>query len=161
MEFIKRLESRSPVYLEQYRSSIIDRFSNVGKTGDEGVYKAGKTFHRVYEVYMYALIVGLRKDYKLPLPAGGKTVPFIEIKIWQPREVVEFIIASLIARSDIDFNAIEDMDEKEVEEEITKLKKLMEEYAHGGFELLERAINEDSYRFDNDDKAFIDFLDEL
>jgi hypothetical protein len=161
MDFLKRLKDRNPVYSEQYRESIIDRFSNVGKTDETSVYKAGKNFHRVYEIYMYALTLGLRLNKRSPIVEGTKTTTFIEIKSWQPDDIVDFLLAGLIARSDIDLNAIEDLDEKEVEDEITKLKKLLEEYANGGFEIIQSLIKEDPYRFEHDDKVFIELLDEL
>ena len=161
MEFLKRLKDRNPIYPEQYRESIIDRFSNVGKTDETTVYKAGKNFHRVYEIYMYALALGLRLNKRLPIVEGTKTTTFIEIRSWRPDDIVDFLLAGLIARSDINLNAIEDMEEKEVEDEITKLKKILEEYAHGGFEIIQKVIQENPYRFDHDDKVFIELLDEL
>jgi hypothetical protein len=161
MEFLKLLKDKKPVYAEQYRESIIDRFSNVGKTNESTVYKAGKNFHRVYEIYMYALSIGLKLDKRLPVTEGTKTTTFIEIKSWLPTDVVDFLLAGLIARSDINLNAIEDMEDKEVEEEITKLKKLMEEYANGGFYTLQKIIQENPSRFEHDDKVFIELLDEL
>jgi len=63
-----------------------------------------------------------------------------------------------LAKSDLDFNALEDMEENEVETELTKLKSLLEEYANGGFDLI-RAKKEGEPSFFLNENCFLDLLD--
>ena len=106
MEFIKRFEDRAPVYDMIYRETIIERFSLVGGRDEELKQETGRTFSNVYELYMYATMLGLKNNYRIPLD-GAKTREFNKIKFWQPNELVRFIFMALVARSDLDFKAHE------------------------------------------------------
>jgi hypothetical protein len=157
MEFIKRFEDRAPVYDMVHRQTIIERFSLVGGRDEELKQDTGRTFSNVYELYMYAAMLGLKNNYRIPLE-GAKTREFNKIKFWQPNELVRFIFMALVARSDIDLNALEELGEVEVEREITKLKNLLEEYANGGFDLIQSKAQEFPCFFDND-YCFLELLD--
>lgn len=160
MKFIERFKDRSPRYPTKYYTKIVHPYAYVGGGNKKNTFESGKYFSRVYEIYMYALSLGIRKSYKLPTNDVELT-SFREIRYWRPVEVVDFIILSLLTKSNIDLNEIEDMEEIEVEKELTKLKKLMEEYAHGGFDLIQSEMQKDLHRFENDDFVFIDLLDEI
>ena len=67
----------------------------------------------------------------------------------------------VISKSQIDFNELENKDEKEIEKEILSLKKLMEEYANGGFDKIRAKLESSSTFFDNNDNCFIDLLEEI
>lgn len=157
MEFIKRFEDRAPVYALVYREPIIDRFSLVGGR-DEGLkQETGRFFSNVYEIYMYAAMLGLKNNYRVPLE-GVQTRDFNKIRYWQPNELVRFIFMALLAKSDLDFNALEEMEEGNVEREITKLKSLLEEFANGGFDLISSKLKDSSYFFENE-YCFLELLD--
>ena len=160
MKFIDSFKGKSPKYPIKYYDSIISQHALVGGRDDKLAYGTGKSFRNVYEIYIYATILGLRKDYKLPLD-GIKTQKFWEIKNWRPAEVVDFIIMNLLVKSQIDLNKLEDLDENELREELTKLEKLLEEYAHGGFDLIDSAIKKDPHFFDNNEYSFVNLLDEI
>ena len=53
---------------------------------------------------------------------------------------------------------IEDMEEKDIENEITKLKSLLEEFANGGFDLI-RSKKEEEPSFFLNENCFLDLLD--
>lgn len=157
MEFIKRFEDRAPVYAKKYRELIVNRFVNVGGGKDTDAYERGKFFTNVYELYIYAVMLGLKKDYRLPID-GIETQKFIEIRSWKTSpELVRFIEMAIIAKSNLDLNEVENMEEAQLEEKLTELKKLLEEYAHGGFDLIQNKVQEEPYYFEND-YCFIDML---
>jgi hypothetical protein len=157
MEFIKRLEDRAPVYAKMYREPIINRFANVGGGKEEDMFQRGKFFSNVYELYMYATMLGLKKNYRIPLD-NAETQKFIEIRAWQTStELVRFILMAVIARSDLDLNELENLEESQVERYITRLKELLEEYANGGFDLIYTKVQEEPYFFENE-YCFVEML---
>ena len=157
MEFIKRFEDRAPVYDISHRKPVIDRFSLVGGRDEELKQETGRFFSNVYEIYMYAAMLGLKNDYRIPLE-GAQTRDFNKIKFWQPNELVRFIFMALLAKSEIDLNTLEELEETDVEREITKIKNLLEEYANGGFDLIHSKVNESPYFFENE-YCFLELLD--
>jgi hypothetical protein len=158
MEFIKRFEDRAPVYDKMYREPIVNRFANVGGGKETEMFERGKFFSNVYELYMYATMLGLKKNYRLPL-GEVETQKFIEIREWKTSfELVRFIEMALIARSDLDLNELENMEEAQVEGKLTELRKLLEEYANGGFDLIYTKVKEEPYFFENE-YCFVEMLD--
>jgi hypothetical protein len=158
MEFIRRFEDRAPEYPKMYRESIVERFALMGGGNEEIKYGSGKFFSNVYEMYMYATMLGLRKNYRLPLD-NIETQKFIEIRAWKPTELTRFIFMGLLTKSELDFNALEDMEETQIEKELTKLKSLLEEFAHGGFDLIAAKVKEQPYFFEGE-YCFLELLDE-
>jgi len=163
MDFLKRLKDRAPEYDSQYFDLIleftIEQGSGMGRQSEEERWNQGKYFSTRYEMYMYAAVLGLRKDYRLPIARGTEKQKFIEIRNWQPMEVTDYIIMSILAKSDLDFNVLEDMEDDDVEKELTKLRSLLEDYANGGFDLIRAKKQEDSSFFLNEN-CFLDLLDE-
>jgi len=163
MELLKKIKDRAPEYDSSYEE-LITKFTVVqgGRAGtaSEGTsWEQGKYFTTKYEIYMYATLLGLRCNYRLPIKAINKS-KFIELKFWQPADLAEYVIMGILAKSEIDFNEIEKKDDKEVEKDILNLKKLMEEYANGGFDKLRAKLESSPSFFENNDNCFIDFLDE-
>ncbi len=130
----------------------------MGQQTEEERWVQGKHFSAIYEMYMYAALLGLKKDYRLPIPRGTEKQKFEIIENWKHQDVVHYIIMGLIAKSDLDLNALEDMEEEEVEKEITKLRSLLEEYANGGFDLI-RARKEEEPAYFLNENCFLDLLD--
>lgn len=160
MEFLKRFEDRAPVYAKIYRESIVNRFANVGGGKETEMFERGKFFSNVYELYMYAAMLGLKKNYRLPLE-DAETQKFIEIRDWKTsNDLVRFIEMALIARSNIDLNELENMEEAQVENKLTELRKQLEEYANGGFDLIYTKVQEEPYFFENE-YCFVEMLDSL
>jgi hypothetical protein len=163
MEFLRKIKDRAPEY-DSVHENLIDRFT-VGQGGRAGTatessaWEQGKYFFTKYEIYMYAALLGLKSDYRLPLNSGNPKEKFIEIKYWQPNDLAEYVIMSVIAKSDLDLNELENMEEKEIEKEILSLRKLLEEYANGGFDKIRAKIEEDSGFFENNENCFIDLLE--
>lgn len=148
MEFLRKLEEQSPVYAEQYRP-LIGRFAPIGGEHSEmnNKYETGRFFSNVYEFYMYAICLGIRHNYPVPIASGTKKRIFLAIRDWKPTELVKFLIMSVLVKSDIDFIALEDMEDDAIKSEISKLKHLLEDYANGGFDIISAKEKEDPYFF--------------
>jgi hypothetical protein len=164
MEFLKKIKDRAPEYDSSFED-LITKFTVVqggraGTASESSSWEQGKYFTTKYETYMYATLLGLRTNYRLPIKTNEKS-KFIEIKSWQPNDLAEYIIMGVLAKSDIDLNEIENKEEKDVEKDILSFKKLMEEYANGGFDKIRAKIETDPSFFDNNENCFIDLLDEI
>lgn len=163
MDFIKKLKDREPQYDIAFRDLMkkftLEQGGVAGKGNENAKWAEGKYFSTMYEIYMYATVVGLKNDYSLPFPEEAKKDDFMPIKSWQPQEVADYIIMGVLAKSDIDLNAIEDLEEKEIDKEILNLRRLMEEYANGGFDKIRSKMDEDPAFFENNDNCFLDFLE--
>lgn len=162
MELIARIKERAPEYDAQYTQMILDyTIEQGGKMGtqtEEAKWKQGKYFSTRYEIYMYAALLGLKKDYSIPIARGTEKKKFIEIKSWQPSEVADYIIMALLAKADLDFNALENMEEKDVEDKITELRGLLESYANGGLDIIRAKRDEDAAFFMENENCFIDLM---
>lgn len=164
MELLKKIKDRAPEY-DSANEDLITKFTVVqggraGTAGESASWEQGKYFSTKYEIYMYAALLGLKNDYRLALKPSIDKSKFIEIKSWQPADLAEYVIMGVIAKSEIDFNELENKDDKEVEKEILSLKKLMEEYANGGFDKIRGKLESSPTFFDNNDNCFIDLLEE-
>ena len=164
MELLKRIKDRSPEYDSQYYQMILDfTIEQGGKAGtstEETRWKQGKYFSTRYEMYMYAALLGLKKGYKLSIASGTEKSKFIEMRSWQPQDITEYIIMSVLTKSGIDFNELENMEEEKAERKITELRSLLEEYANGGFDIIRSKREDDPSFFSQNENCFIDLLDE-
>jgi hypothetical protein len=159
IDLFKRFGDRRPEYAKVYRDPIINRFTIVGREDEEARYESGKYFSRIYEVFMYAALLGLRRDCCIPIN-DMDTQEFIKISSWQPPEMVQYLFMSLLAKSNIDLSSLETMEEKQVEGELTKLSRLLEGYANGGFDVIQAKLKEDPLFFEGE-YCFVELIDEI
>lgn len=164
MQLINRLKDRTPEYDECYHEMIMgftmEQGGRAGTATEATSWEQGKYFTRRYEIYMYAALLGLKKDYRIEIPQRAQKRKFIEMRSWRPSEITDYIIMGLFSKSDIDLNALEDMKQEDVEKELTKLRGLLEEYANGGFDLIRAKLEEDPTFFLHNENCFLDLLDE-
>lgn len=164
MELINRFKTRAPEYDEQYHDMIMaftmEQGGRAGTATDTTSWEQGKYFTTRYEIYMYAALLGLKKDYRIEFLKGTEKRKFIEISAWKPVEIADYIIMGLFAKSDLDFTELEKLSEEEVERELTKLKSLLEEYANGGFDIIRAKKETEPDFFVANDNCFLDLLDE-
>lgn len=162
MELLARIKDRAPEYDARYYDMILDytieQGGAMGTQTEEARWKQGKYFSTRYEIYMYAALLGMKRDYQLPIPRGTDKRKFIEIKAWQPTEVADYIIMALLAKADLDFNALENMEEKEVEDRITELRSLLEAYANGGLDIIRDRREKDPAFFMENDNCFLELM---
>ena len=107
---------------------------------------------------MYAALLGLRRDCFIPLTNMDSTY-FIEIRSWQPREMVQFLFMALLAKSELELTSLEEMEEKPLEAEVTKLSHLLEGYANGGFDIIQAKMQDDPLFFEGE-YCFVELLSE-
>ncbi len=164
MELLKRIKDRAPEYDAIHESLItkvtLGQGGRAGTASDETAWEQGKFFSTKYEIYMYAALLGLKNDYRVPFSKNAKKEKFMEIKFWQPNDLADYVIMALLAKSDIDFNELEKLEETEIEKEILSLRKLLEEYANGGLDKIRAKMESDPSFFDSNDNCFIDLLEE-
>jgi len=162
MELLARFKERSPEYAAEHHDMILSftlkQGGQVGTRAKGETYSEGRFFSTVYEIYMYAALLGLKRDLRIPIPRGTEKKKFIEIKSWQPSEVADYLIMALFAKADIDFNALENMEEKEVEDKLTEMRSLLEAYANGGFDVIRSRREKDSAFFTENENCFLDLM---
>jgi hypothetical protein len=162
MELLASFKKRAPEYDARYYDMIleytIEQGGQIGTQTEAARWKQGKYFSTRYEIYMYAALLGLKRDYRLPIARGTEKRKFIEIESWKPSEVVDYIIMALFAKADIDFNALENLEEKEVEDKLTELRALLEAYANGGFDIIRAKRDEDAAFFLENENCFLDLM---
>jgi hypothetical protein len=164
MELLKKIKDKEPEYDSSFEE-LISKFTvmqggRAGKASEGSDWEEGKNFANKYEIYMYATLLGLRSNYRLPIKSNNKS-KFISINSWKPTDLADYIIMGILAISEIDFYELENKDDKEVEKDILHLKKLMEEYANGGFDKLRAKLESSPSFFENNDNCFIDLLEEV
>lgn len=163
MELLKKIKDRAPEY-DAAHEDLITRFTLVqggraGTAGEGTAWEQGKYFSTKYEIYMYAALLGLKSDYRIPFESHVKKEKFIEIKSWQPADLADYVIMSVFTKSEVELNELEKMEDKEIEKVILNLRKLLEEYANGGFDKIRGKFENEPNFFENNDNCFIDLLE--
>ena len=164
MELLKAIKDKAPEYDACHKEMIakftVGQGGRVGTTTEATGYVQGKYFQFMYEIYIYASLIGMKRDYRLPIPQGAKKEKFIDINAWKPHDLAEYVIMGVFAKSDIDFFELESKTDKEVEAEILKFRNLLEDYANGGFDIIRAKLESDPAFFEHNDNCFIDLLGE-
>ncbi|GCC53215.1 hypothetical protein SanaruYs_34580 [Chryseotalea sanaruensis] len=163
MDFLGKIKDKSPEY-DSSHEELISKFTVLqgGRTGtsnEASIWQQGKYFFTKYEIFMYAVLLGLRDNYSLPLNTNSKKNTFMVMKNWHPADVTDYIIMGVLTKAKIDFNKLEQQEDKEIEKEITKIRKLMEEFANGGFDIIRSKLEKEPSFFENNDNCFIDLLE--
>ncbi len=162
MELLRKIKDRAPEY-DSIHEELISKFTlgqggRAGTAGIETAWEQGKYFSTKYEIYMYATLLGLKSNYRVPLNTEGKRTKFIEIKAWQPSDLAEYVLMCVFAKADINFSELDSKDDDQVEKVILAFRKLMEEFANGGFDKIRAKLESDPAYFDNNENCFIDLL---
>ena len=159
------LWSKRDGYCEsRFFDTLIDDFCQYKGGAAESQQTKGKTFNAGYELFIYAFFIGLYSDK--PRPLIGETKKFGQpVGYWgnvqqkgrrQYQKIREYMFAALIVKSDIDFIKLE-KGEITPEDAVSKLTKLMWEYANGGFYLMNDKLESiPDYFTGNDD--FLNFM---
>ncbi len=158
-DIFERFSKKEPRYPTSFRQNLIDKFSRGGGGSEEEKFAKGKFFSNYYECFMYAVVLGLKKDYRIKFDRAKEGTKFLLVDAWQPRQMVQFTFMSLITKSDLDLFQLEELSDEEIDKKALELIVLMEEYAHGGFDLMKAKIDEDPNYFVNQFAA-VNFLKE-
>lgn len=146
----KKIYNISPGYHSDYKG-LIKQYSQFGGGAEGEKYHQGRYFSNVYEFYLYAFFLGIKKELKYDLHADDRLNVFWEIVNWKPKELVDHLLVCAIEKSDFDMLEIQNMDESELSLEIRKLKSSIEEYANGGFKFISEKVQEDPDQAEQDD----------
>jgi len=132
---VSKIESRvyriNPGYLVQYEEFIRSHAQFGGGSEDEK-YRQARTFSSVYELYMYAFFIGLKRAARKAIYPEDRLKTFWEMENWKPRDLVDCLLACAISESNVDMNRLEVLGEAEMGEELSKVRRTIEEYANGG-----------------------------
>lgn len=150
---------RNPYWEKRYQKTIIDVFCDYGKGVSSYTEARGKIFGAGYEIFIIAFFIGLYHDKTKPLVEDrekkktfGQIIQYwgnIENRINRKQygNIRRYIFASLVARTNIDYLALEKGDIS-LKTAVDALMKKMEEYANYGFDYIEdKLVNDSSYYF--------------
>lgn len=160
-------KTKIPKYSEEFRDNLFMSLSAFkGAEGDKKL-SLGKHFSTNYELYTYAFFLGLYSNEYSPIPSSVKKVDFSHhIQYWGSKTTVsvrkdftklqEYIFAALVAKSNIDFIAL-DKGEITEDEAVKELITTMEAYTHGGLTLIKEKLEDNSSYFLNP-TSFLDMI---
>jgi hypothetical protein len=167
--------NRTPLWEKRFKEPLFERFTNYGTGADSTVQIHGKVFGGAYELFIIAFFIGLNcnKTRALPIDKDELTKFRHEIKFWgnvggtKGRAgnrkdyglIREFMFAALLARTDIDFIALE-KGEIPVSEAASKLLRKMEEYGNYGLQYLYEETLDRPELFRRE-AGFFDIFDEI
>lgn len=151
-EFRSNILSKRPRYANS-RIPLLEALANKGSRSSEF-----SQFGPIYELYIYAMMLGIKQKKKLPLPPRNLTSDFLEIGKWKrDSSLVDFLLMIIFTRTDelsIDWNELEELDDAELNKVISDVITLIEEYANGGLEYLENLYQKGE--LENSHYMFID-----
>ena len=140
------LSNKRPKYKVKYREAILDKFCEVRGNQDD---IKRKYFSQLWEGYTWATIIGFVNEKRVPLGQGGNDSSFsFSVINDNGGDLADSLIMLALSKSKKDAKSLIDPDE---------LINIVEEYANGGFEIIQSKLIEDETYFDNPDS----FIDEL
>lgn len=152
MEIIYDLwAKRNPEWEKRYQDSIMNVFTDYSKGVNQYQDVRGKIFGAGYEIFIIAFFIGLYHNQTKPLVEDkakrkvfGQAIMYwgnIETRIGRNSygKIREYMFAALVARTDIDWLALDkgDITARSV---VDALTNKMEEYANFGFDFIEEKL---------------------
>lgn len=147
---------RNPLFETHFEESLFKKFTEYGGGSVESMASKGKILGAGYELYLYALFIGLysdkRKELKRDTKGLGQPIQFwgnLDSKKFRKAypKLREYIFTALIAKTtEIDFIALETGKVTE-RKTVDYLIVTMEEFANFGFYRMIEILNEDSTYF--------------
>ncbi len=162
---------RNPKFEKHYEQSVIRVLADYGIGASENTDAKGKILGAGYEPYIMAFFIGLYANKRIPLIDDSEEVKILgqPLDKWGNLDskkfrkaypkLREYIFISLVAKTPIDWIAL-DKGEIKVGEVVAQLIKTMEEYANYGFSVMaDKLENDKGYFFSK--RAFLDIFMEL
>lgn len=154
---------RNPEWEIRFADSIMNTYSDYGKGNSQFVISRGKIFGAGYEMFIIAFFIGLYFDKTRILDEDNskKKTCGQAIQYWGNIEtrgirqtygaIRKFIFVALVAKTDIDFIALEKGDAKVTPRKVVDmLIDKMEQYANFGFYYMEERLADDPNYFFKD-----------
>ena len=144
---------RNPNWEKRYAESIIDVFTDYGRGTTQFSDDRGKIFGAGYEIFIIAFFIGLYSNQTKALTEDKSKIKSYgyPIKNWGNQEnklgrmsysqIREYMFAGLVARTDIDFIAL-DKGEITPQRVVDQLINKMEQYANFGFDYIHERMEE-------------------
>lgn len=162
---------RNPKFEKRFEQSVMRVISDYGVGSSENTGAKGKIFGAGYEPYIIAFFIGLYANKRLPLSDDSDDLKVLgqPLHFWGNLDSKKFrraypalrsyIFTALVARTDIDWIALDKGDIK-VGTVVGKLMETMEEYANYGFSVMEdKLANDKGYFFSH--RSFLDIFLQL
>jgi hypothetical protein len=149
-------KTRIPKYSEVHKDLFNSLSQKYGAEGERKI-NLGKHFSTNYELYMYAFFLGLYNNEFVPIPDKERRIDFSHhIQHWGSKTTIstrsdftnlqENMFIALVAKTDIDFIALEKGEIKE-DDVVKSLIQTMESYTNGGLILIREKIEENPNYF--------------
>lgn len=166
---------RNPQWEIRYEDSIIKHFCEYGRGATTMRDDRGKIFGAGYEIFIVAFFIGLYFNQKRPLINDNQKCKSFgqPIQYWGNIDSAkgrraypklrEFIFVALVAKTDIDFIALE-KDELTARKAVDMLISTMEEYANWGFNFIDDKMRDNPNYFYSETaflEVFLSFNDAL
>lgn len=143
-----RFKTKIPGFNPEFKETLFKKFTDYGASSDDKRNVHGKLYENAYELYIYAYFLGLYKNEFVPLSESIQKVNFNHaIENWGRKGnrllrkdfsiLQEFIFSSLIAKSEIDFIALE-KNEIDLEKVVKDLIVTFESYTNGGLLIIKK-----------------------
>lgn len=164
---------RNPEWEKRYQDTIMNVFTDYGKGVNQFQDIRGKIYGAGYEIYIIAFFIGLYFDERKHLvddkekrKVFGQAIMYwgnIESRGMRSAygKIREYIFAALIARTDVDFIAL-DKGEITPRSVVDALITTMEEYANFGFDYIQEKLEDDPNYFFKESaflRVFTSFLE--
>lgn len=159
---------RNPNFEKRYEENIIKQYTDYGKGSSSFQESRGKIYGAGYEIYIIAFFIGLYHNCRKPLNEDSNKIKGFgqAIQYWGVREnrglrkqyseIQKYIFAALVARSDVDFIAL-DQDKINARKAVDILITTMEEFTNFGFDYIEdKMLDNPEHFFKN--SAFLDIF---
>lgn len=165
-KLIELWAKRNPNFEKRFEDNVIKQFTDYGKGSSSYQESRGKIYGAGYEIYIIAFFIGLYYNRRKPLNEDNSKVKGFgqAIQYWGVREnrglrkdysiIQKYIFAALVARSDVDFIAL-DQDKITARKAVDILITTMEEYANFGFDYMEDKMLDNTDHFFRN-SAFLD-----
>lgn len=165
---------RNPEWEKRYQETIMNVFTDYGKGVNQYQDIRGKIYGAGYEIFIVAFFIGLYFDKTKPLVEDkakrkvfGQAIMYwgnVENRLGRNSygEIRKYIFAALIARTDIDFFALE-KGEVSARTVVDELMNKMEQYANFGLDFIQEQMENDPNYFFKDSAFFrviLSFLNE-
>jgi len=163
----EELGKKTPRYSMKHRR-LIEGFARKAAIDfhekGEKSYDLGKFFTNFYEFFLYSAFIGLYTNNPIPISDDEETKTFgVPMRDWSSNnssQTLKYLWMAMFVKSDSDFNALEAMEQKDVEREMRNISRLIEAYANGGFDFINSKVTENPAFFDDDD-CFVKLLKEV
>lgn len=156
--YVTWLDRDDSYYQESYAVTIVENLCQYGGGTTAGREGKGKILGAGYEVFIYAFFLGLYSGVRRPMLRTAKKKFRMKMRDWgninekyqngrkKYKNIQRYIFMSLVAKSNIDFIAL-DKGELSLDDAATELMTTLNEYANQGFYLMNEKLKSDPKYF--------------